>query len=288
MKKSKILTAMMTLILSSTIFVYAAPNTSKDGEKSELNADEVEYNMDTGVVTATGNVILKHGTGTATGLKAMYNVNTEEAYLTGNVIVVRDNLRLTCNNLTSDGGDHIQADGNVFAEQKLPPSADLPNGDVRTFTGEHVDYYPNDKQHILISSGGVLKSTQEGTFTADHMEGWLDDQYYIGTGNAHIVSTSRNLEAGGDRIDYYAAENGKAILSGNAWAYQDNNTIKGNRLTVYLADKKKEKPAKIENPFEDKRKKSKSDEPTLNRPFEEVPEVKENKEIQPEETHINK
>ena len=278
MKKSKFLTAMMTLLLSSTMFVYAAPNISNDGEKSELNADEVEYNMDTGVVTATGNVILKHGTGTATGLKAMYNVNTEEAYLIGNVIVVRDNLRLTCDNLTSDGGNHMQADGNVFAEQKLPPSEDLPNGDVRTFTGEHVDYYPNDKQHILISAGGVLKSTQEGTFTADHMEGWLDDQYYIGTGNAHIVSTSRNLEAGGDRIDYYAAENGKAVLTGNAWAYQDNNTIKGNRLTVYLADKKKkEESKKIENPFEDRRKKSKTDEPTLNRPFEEV------KEVQPKE-----
>ena len=260
----------MTLILSSTMFVYAAPDISNNGEKSELNADEVEYNMDTGVVTATGNVILKYGTGTATGLKAMYNVNTEEAYLTGNVIVVRDNLRLTCDNLTSDGGNHMQADGNVFAEQKLPPSEDLPNGDVRTFTGEHVDYYPNDRQHILISAGGVLKSTQEGTFTADHMEGWLDDQYYIGTGNAHIVSTPRNLEAGGDRIDYYAAENGKAVLTGNAWAYQNNNTIKGNRLTVYLAEKKKEdKTEKIENPFEDRRKKSKSDESTLNRPFEE-------------------
>ena len=245
----------MALLLSSTMLVYAAPDLKNDGEQSELNADEVEYDMDTGVITATGNVVLKHGIGVATGLKAMYNINTEEAYLTGKVIVVRDNLRLTCDSLNSDGYGHMQADGNVHAEQKIAPTADMPQGDLRTFTGEHVDFYPDDKQHIVIPTGGLLTSTQEGTFTADYMEGWLDDQYYIGTGNAHIVSKPRDLEAGGDRVDYWANENGKAILSGNAWAIQDNNRLKGNRLTVYLTDTKKEKTAEDKNPFADKKKK---------------------------------
>ena len=255
MKKSKLITAVMALLVSSTMLVYAAPNFKDDGVRSELNADEVEYNMETGVINATGNVILKHGMSIATGLNAMYNVNTEAAYLNGNVIVVHDNLRMTCNSLNSDGYGHMQADGNVHAEQKIAPTADLPQGDLRTFTGEHVDYYPDDKQHIVIPTGGVISSTQEGTFTADHMEGWLDDQYYIGTGNAHIVSKPRNLEAGGDRVDYYANDNGKAILSGNAWVIQDNNSLKGNRLTVYLAGKDKAKPAVNSNPFADKKKK---------------------------------
>ena len=268
MKKSKMLTAVLTLLVSSTMLVYAAPNFKDDGEKSELNADEVEYNMDTGVITATGNVILKHGIGVATGLKAMYNTNTEAAYLSGNVIVVRDNLRLTCDNLNSDGYGHMQADGNVHAEQKIAPTNELPQGDLRTFTGEHVDYYPDDRQHIIIPTGGVVTSTQEGTFTADYMEGWLDDQYYVGTGNAHIVSKPRNLEAGGDRIDYYANDNGKAILSGNAWANQDNNRLTGNRLTVYLADKNKEKPAENPNPFAEKKKKPQENpEATVSQPF---------------------
>ena len=256
MIKSKFLTAMMTLMLSSAMFVYAAPNFSNDGAPSELNADEVEYDMETGVVTATGNVLLKHGNGTATGAKAMYNTNTEAAYLIGNVIVVRENLRLTCDSLNSDGYGHMQADGNVYAEQRIAPTEDFPQGDIRTFTGDHVDYYPDDGQHIIIPSGGIVKSNQEGTFTADRMEGWLDEQYYVGTGNAHIVSPPRKLEAGGDRIDYYANDNGKAVLSGNAWAYQDNNTLRGNRLTVYLADTKKEEPKQEVNPFADKRKKA--------------------------------
>ena len=44
------------------------------------------------------------------------------------------------------------------------------------------------------------------------------------------------MEAGGDQVDYDGKQEGKAVLSGNAWAIQDNNTIRGNRLTVYLAD----------------------------------------------------
>ena len=241
MKASKILIA-ATLILSSMLTVYAEEAAKP---ASELNADEVEYDMNTGVATATGNVLLKYDNGVATGDKAMYNINTKEAYLIGNVIVVRENMKLTCDKLLSDGSNYMQVDGNVHAEQKVAPNEEKPQGDLRTFTGEHVDYYPNDGKHVIIPTGGIAKSN-DGTFTADHMEGWLDDEYYIGTGNAHLVSPPRNIEAGGDRVDYYGKEQGKAILTGNAWAYQNNNTLKGNRLTVYLADDKKLKAVPTE------------------------------------------
>ena len=217
-----------------------SPNDPKS-EESSLAADQVDYNMNDGTITAEGNVLLRYGTGMATGSKAMYNTNTQEAYLIGNVIVVRDGMRLTCNQLINDGYGHMQADGNVYIEQKVEPTPDKPQGDLRTFTGEHVDYYPDDRQHIVIPTGGIAKS-YDGTFTANYMEGWIDDQYYVGQGNAHLVSPPKQLEAGGDRIDYYAAENGKAVLSGNAWAIQENNRLKGNRVTVYLADEPK-KPA---------------------------------------------
>ena len=266
MRAKKFLSIITILILSSTVFVNAE-KVSNNGEQSELNADEVEYDMETGVVTATGNVLLKYGTGTATGLKATYNLNTQEAHLIDNVIVIRDNLKLTCDRLSSDGAGHMQADGNVRGEQKIEPSAEKPNGDLRTFTGEHVDYYPDDKKHIIIPTGGIAQSN-DGTFTADHMEGWLDDEYYVGTGNAHLISPPRNLEAGGDRVDYYAKENGKAILTGNAWAYQDNNTLKGNRLTVYLAEDKQLKAKPDPNPFADKRpKKPVDDGIKVDKPF---------------------
>lgn len=275
---------------------------SADGksEESSLAADQVDYNMNDGTIKAEGNVLLRYGTGMATGSKAMYNTNTQEAYLIGNVIVVRDGMRLTCNQLINDGYGHMQADGNVYIEQKVEPTQDKPQGDLRTFTGEHVDYYPDDRQHIVIPTGGIAKS-YDGTFTANYMEGWIDDQYYVGQGNAHLVSPPKQLEAGGDRIDYYAAENGKAVLSGNAWAIQENNRLKGNRVTVYLADEPK-KPAQpsdakpktnapesqlnirpfeslhqaaptVETPFDNSTEQSAIDQPTIEQPAVEQPTV---------------
>ena len=56
------------------------------------------------------------------------------------------------------------------------------------------------------------------------------------------------MEAGGDKADYFGKENGKLILTGNAWAIQENNTVRGNRLTVYMEDRSlKVKPANQNN-----------------------------------------
>ena len=85
-----------------------------------------------------------------------------------------------------------------------------------------------------MATGGTLTSA-DGTFTADHLEGWLAEEHYVGKGNAHVVSPARGLEAGGDQLDYYGQGDGKAVMTGNAWAVQNNNTMKSNRLTIYLA-----------------------------------------------------
>ena len=210
-------------------------NLAENRVPSEVNADNVDYDMNTGVITASGNVLLKYGNDRATGASAMYNTNTQEAYLSGGVVVTREDLKITCDSLANDGYGHMQATGNVNGVQKVAPSAKYPNGDTRTFTGEHVDYYPNDKKHVYIPRGGLITGS-DGNFSADQIEGWLDDEYYTGNGNVHIVNPPRELEAGGDRVDYYANDNGRAVLTGNAWAIQNNNTLRGNRLTVYLAD----------------------------------------------------
>ena len=235
MKRWKKIFAAAVIATAVTTGALAA---EKNNEPSELNADAVDYNTKTGIVKARGNVLLKHGTGRATGKRAMYNTKTQEAYLIGDVIVVRDDLRMTCDKLRSDGQGHMQADGNVHGTQTVKPDEKYPNGDTRTFTGDHVDYYPNDKKHIVVPDGGVVTSG-DGTFTADHMEGWLDENYYIGTGNVHAVSPPRNMEAGGDKVEYFGNDGGKAVLTGNAWAYQDNNTVKGNRITVFMSENQK-------------------------------------------------
>ena len=232
MNTKKICAALAATMLLSSVALAA----EKNDTPSEINADAIEYDMNTGLVAAAGNILIKYGTLRATGLQAIYNVNNKEAHLVGNVIVIRDDVRMTCNALTAIGQSYMSADGNVVAVQTVAPDEKYPEGDTRTFTAEHIDYFPDDKKHVVIPKGGVAQSAQEGTFTADQMEGWLDEEHYVGRGNAHLVSTPRKLEAGGDQVDYFGQDAGKAVLSGNAWAIQDNNTIRGNRLTVYLAD----------------------------------------------------
>ena len=204
-------------------------------EPAELNADIVEYSVSKGIINAVGNVLLRQGTARATGLRAMYNTQTQEAYLIDDVIAVRDDVRITCDKLLSDGTGHMQADGNVYGVQTVAPNEKYPAGDRRTFLGDHVDYYPNDKKHVVIPAGGLVTSS-DGDFTADFMEGWLDEEYYIGTGNAHAISPPNDMEAGGDKVEYFGKNGGKAVMTGNAWAIQDNNTMRGNRITVYLDD----------------------------------------------------
>ena len=215
---------MKTMLLALTAsLILPMGSLSAAGEPAELDADTVEYDMSTGLVNATGDVLMKRGATKVTGGHATYNSNTQEGMVEGNVIAVRDAMRITCAKATTDGQEHMLATGGVHGTQ----------GD-KSFTGEQVDYYPNPNQYVLIATGGMVTSA-DSTFTADRLEGWLGDDHYIGTGNAHLVSPSRNMEAGGDRADYYGKDQGKAILEGNAWAIQNNNTMKSSRLTIYLA-----------------------------------------------------
>lgn len=212
----------MLLVLTVSV-VLPMSSLSAAGEPAELDADTVEYDMSSGWITASGDVLMKQGPARISGARATYNSKTQEGMVEGNVIAVREAMRITCAKVVTDGQDHMLATGDVHGTQ-----------DDKSFTGEQVDYYPNQNQYVLIASGGSITSA-DGIFTADRMEGWLADEHYIGTGNAHVNSPARNMEAGGDKADYYGKGEGRVILTGNAWAVQDNNTMKSSRLTLYLA-----------------------------------------------------
>lgn len=221
MKINKTKTLLLALAVSLAVPMGSL---AAEGEPTSLDADSVEYDMQSGQVTAVGNVLMKQGISRIAGAQATYNTKTQQGVVSGNVIAMRENLRVTCAQLIVDGQEHLQASGDVHGTQ-----------DDKTFTGELVDYYPNQDGFVSIPGGGILTSGTD-TFTADHLQGWLTTEHYVGTGNAHLVSPSRNMEAGGDQLDYYGQNQNEAILTGNAWAYQDNNTMKSNRLTVYLAE----------------------------------------------------
>lgn len=245
LRKTAVLAALATLLVSSTIYAASestvpptpppAPTASSaDGGDNEnvpssLDADEVTYDMRNGLMTATGNVLMTHGNAKLTGKTAEFNIKTNAGHVIGNVIAVQDDMRMTADSCVSDG-NHIVAEGDMVHATKAD----------KTYVGPRVDYFQND-EYILMEQGGEITSTAGEYFTADRMEGWMKMNYSRGTGNAHLISPPNKLEAAGDVVDYYgkvegSSEPAKAYLTGNAWAIQDNNTLRSNRLVVYLAE----------------------------------------------------
>lgn len=241
-RKAALLAAMTTMLISGTIYAEGegivppppppAPQVNNDlGDNvpSSLDADEVVYDMRTNVMTATGNILMTHGTAKMTGKAAELNLDTNAGFVVGDVIAVSEDMRLTADKCTSDG-NHMVAEGDVVHATKKD----------KTYTGPRVDYFQKE-EYVLMEQGGEITSTVGEIFTANRMEGWTKINYARGTGDAHLISPPNKLEAFGDVVDYYGKQEGsdepaKAYLTGNAWAVQDNNTLRGNRLVVYLAE----------------------------------------------------
>ena len=219
MNKMKVIGAGLALSLLASSWALAADNKVP----VSLDADTVEYDMRTGEITATDNVLMKRGDARVAGARATYNINTMAGSVIGNVIAVKGDIRITCDQLISEGQEHMLAMGSVHGTQQ-----------DREFTGERVDYYPTQNDYVRLDNGGTA-SSKDGFFRADFLEGWLKDEHYVGVGNVYVNSPTKDLEAGGDRVDYYGKDTGKAVMTGHAWAVQDNNTLRGNKLTLYMA-----------------------------------------------------
>lgn len=256
-KKCGLLVVPLLLALTSPLQAEGeSPTAQESVTPASLDGNEISYDMNTGVAQASGNVSLTQGDFHATGQSAHYDTKTQTGSLTGNVTVDRGTLHATAASLTSNGADSFVATGGVRAQDgNLQLEARevrmegqghyIATGSVQaqrgtdSFQGAVADYYETDGGHVLLAQGGTI-TTQDGTFTANRMEGWLEANRFQGDGAAHIVSPTRNFEGGGEHALYDgkdASGKPKCVLEGDAWAVQGNNTLKGRHLTVYLDDK---------------------------------------------------
>lgn len=220
MKLSRII-VVLALTFGMVTQLYAAQN-----KPFELAADVIEYDSSSGIMTGKGAVVLTQDNAVLTGSNVQYNSKSQEAFMTGGVKLVQDNTTLTADELRSYENNHVIASGSV----------ELVRGDS-TLTGPQVDYFV-DKAYAVIENNGRLVMP-DGVMTANKLEANLNDSQVVGTGNVHIVSPTRQLDATSDKVVYYGAkgETGRAVLSGNARAVQEGNVLVGNKLTIYLEDK---------------------------------------------------
>lgn len=221
MKMKKMAIALALCLAMGTTTLHAAENAVTD-----LSADVLEYDTESGVMHAVGSVKMIRDNAVMTGAEARYNSKTQEGLVTGGVVVTKDDLTMHAAQVQSMGNTHLIATGDVVATKG-----------ERVLTGPVVEYF-SDREYAIIPSNAKV-TMPDGTITADRMEAFMKENHIIGQGNVHIVSETRNLDATGDKADYYGEQKGKVILSGNAVAVQENNTLRGNTLTLYLAGEKK-------------------------------------------------
>lgn len=216
MKAKKVMAALVGCLMLSGV-LHAAD------QSVELSADVLEYDASTGLVKATGSVRMHQGEAVVTGQSAEYNNKTQEGKVTGGVTLHKEDMNMTCAEVRTDGASRVVADGDVVVTK----------GDS-VLAGPRADY-DMEREYVLMDSGARM-TMPDGVMTSDRLEADLKENRAVATGGVHIVSAPRNLEATGDQATYEAANRGQVVLSGNAVATQDNNTLRGNRVTLYLGE----------------------------------------------------
>lgn len=191
----------------------------------DLAADVLEYDSTTGVIHAAGSVRMRQGDATLTGSRAEYNINSREGSVTGGVTLHKDDVRMTAAAVKTLDSAHIAAEGDVVVTKG-----------GSTLTGPRADYY-TDREYVVIDADARI-AMPDGTMTADRLEAYLADNRLIATGSVRIASQTKNIDATSDKATYDGGERGKVVLSGNAVAVQDNNTLRGNTVTLYLGEGK--------------------------------------------------
>lgn len=222
MKKRLIVYALAIFCSLGSASLYAAAGSSPS---VELTADTIEYDSTQGVAVAQGGVRIVRDKAVMTGYAVRYNANTGETVLSGGVKVVQDQATLTADEVQSLDGNHMTATGDVV----------LVKEDQR-LTGAQLDYY-SDKSYALLS-GGARLTTSDAVMTAPQLESWINENRAVGSGGVHIVSELHQVDATADQAIYTSEkEQGKIVLSGNARAVQQGNTLTGNTLTILLGEK---------------------------------------------------
>lgn len=214
-------------VAAALILVGMVSGISAQGSNQvELTADTIEYNSKTGVMVAQGGVRLVRDKAVMTGTTAEYNTKSKEAYVYGGVRVVREDSTLTAPEVRSYNNNYMVATGGAV----------LTKGDS-TVSGPKLEHW-TDKQYSLVTGGAKL-TMPDGWMTSDKLETFHTEDRAVGSGNVHMVSEKRSLDATSKQAVYYGSKSGqgKVVLTGDARAVQEGNVITGNSLTIYLDDK---------------------------------------------------
>lgn len=223
MKKNKVLLlvllSFLTLFVINTSLVYAAPANDK---KYSVDAQEIEYDMESGDGTTTGKTTIKHDGGTAVGEKgSTFNSKNRTGHLYGGVVADKEDRHLRSEELFIYTDKYFSAVGDavvIKGNKKLE--------------APRVDYHEDTRFAETMGGSARLTDTdgswlRAGKITYDMKAGLAN-----ATGGVSLESKPRNLTGTSSTAIYNTNDTGYIELIGNAVAVQDGNTITGNKLRI--------------------------------------------------------
>ena len=189
-----------------------------------LSGDELDFDMESNLGVAKGNVILEQDGARATGDYAQFNNKTRTGYLQGHVVADKDGYHITADTMTVHSDDHTSASGKAVLTK-----------DGRKLESNLINYYKSSQIMTAGNGRSTLTDTDGSTVQADNIEYDNVNKVATATGNVNIKSDVKNLTASADKAIYRTdgnTEKNYLELIGNATATQDGNTVRGNRLKL--------------------------------------------------------
>ena len=207
------------LLFANCGVLSAAP--AKDAKYS-VDAEEIEYDMESGDGTTTGKTTIKHDGGTAVGQKgSTFNSKTRTGHLFGGVVADKGDQHMTSQELIIYTDKYVSAVGDAV----------IIKGD-RKLEAPRVDYHDDTEFAETLGGSARLSSADGSWLTAGKITYNMKTGLANATGGVNLESIPRNLQASGDSAVYDDKETGYIEMIGNAKATQDGTTVTGNKLRI--------------------------------------------------------
>ncbi len=209
-------------VATALIFAMSGGTLLAQNAPFSVNADTIEYDMNSGAGKATGTVVLQQDGGKISARGGgVFNSKNKTAHLYGGVTGVKGDQRIESRELVMHNENFVSAIGD----------ARITKGD-KTLAAPQVDYH-EDTQTARTSGGSARLSATDGswitagTISYDARTGLVEAD-----GGVKLASPPRNLTGSGDRAIYETKDGGTVELIGNAIATQNGNTVSGQRLRL--------------------------------------------------------
>ena len=217
--KKFIVAAAMLLTLGLCSTALAAPG------NFSVQADELDYNLQTGEGEAKGHVVLKQDGGVATANYDKFNSKAKTGTLTGNVMADRDDAHIVCNVFMAHNENDMSAIGNAVVTKQ-----------GKSLSADRIDYYKERQFAETIGSWAKLTDVDGSVMNAAKIDYDMAKGVANAYGGVTIDSKARDLTAKADSAIYKTDQSGYVELNGHATATQNGNTVSGDKLRLTNAN----------------------------------------------------